>query len=105
MDVAATPVGSAPDAAPGDAPGATLTAHQHHFPDSKCPRQSPRGTHCLSQLQRVLKQTHKQYLKAQERGPGAAGDELEQFALLLVGEALHDAPEGPDHRVVGRVAP
>ena len=44
------------------------------------------------------------YLKPQEGGPGAAGHKLEQFALLLVREALHDSPEDLDHGVLGRVA-
>lgn len=45
-----------------------------------------------------------QLLKPQERGPGAAGHKLEEFALLLVREALHDSPEDLDHGVLGRVA-
>ena len=44
------------------------------------------------------------YLEAEQRGSGAAGDEEEQLAFLLVREALHHLPEGLDDRVGGRVA-
>ena len=43
------------------------------------------------------------YLEAKQRRSGAAGDEEEQLAFLLVREALHHLPEGLDDRVGGRV--
>lgn len=43
------------------------------------------------------------HLEAQQRRPRAAGDELEQLALLVVCEAFHHLPEDLDDWVVGRV--
>lgn len=43
------------------------------------------------------------HLEAQQRRPRAAGDKLEQLALLVVCEALDHLPEGLDDWVVGRV--